>query len=131
MTECEWCGGPRRPQQKTTCSAPCRAGRWRWLTGVTRAGGAPPEAPPWPGSPLHGRMGEKGRSNTSQVPSAPRPGPRSGANARSGVMLAYWKAVRAARGAVGEPTLADAVERALTDALAPTQRRKLEADRGR
>jgi hypothetical protein len=131
MTEtCEWCGGPRRPQQQT-CSAPCRAGRWRWLTGVTRAGGAPPEAPPWPGSPLHGRMGEKGRANTSPAPSMPAPGPRSGVKARSGTMISFWKAVRAARGAVREPALADAVEKALTDALAPAQRRKLEADRGR
>jgi hypothetical protein len=46
-------------------------------------------------------------------------------------MLAYRKAVRAARDAVREPALADAVEKALTDALAPAQRRKLEADRGR
>jgi hypothetical protein len=56
---------------------------------------------------------------------------RSGVKARSGTMISFWKAVRAARAAVREPALADAVEKALTDALAPAQRRKLEADRGR
>lgn len=125
---CEWDGTPLRPAQKATCSDRCRAARWRWLNDVHTAKGAP-DAPPWRESPLHGRRGEKTRSNAPATNAAAAPGPRSGANARSGIMLPYRKAVRVAREALRghDPAAVDIVERALTQALAPTQRRKLEA----
>lgn len=127
---CEWCGGELRPGQKTTCRASCRGGRWRWLNDVRRAHGTPPEAPPWPESPLHGRMGENVRSNAPQAPAVPTPGPRSGVNARSGIMLSLRKTRATLVERLGHFPGAEAlIDEALTDALAPTQRRKLDRER--
>jgi hypothetical protein len=161
MRQCEWCSDPTR-NGSATCSTAHRVARWRWLNGVTRAGGLSPEAPPWAESPLQGRMGENARSNTAgetvdteaaaalererdearaaaeraqaELATATAPGPRAGSKARSGVMLSYRKAARAAGDAVTDAfehgmTVEQAraeVELALRCALAPTQRAKLE-----
>jgi hypothetical protein len=129
MAECEWCGGPRAPRQKATCSAKCRGARWRWLKGI----GDPPDAPPWPGSPLHGRMGEESRSNTGQVGVVATPGPRSGVNARSGLQVSHAKAVRRVaellrvNGWLDERTSQRVAEATIAAALSSKQRDRLEA----
>lgn len=129
---CEWDGAQLREAQLTTCSSRCRGRRWRWLNDVKRAHGQDPEPPPWSDSPLHGRMGEAARSNTP--PQAP--GPRSGANARSGLILSYPKAVTAAQDALRGYVIAsgcshadadEEIEAALRGALSIRMRARLEA----
>lgn len=161
---CEWCG-TGTDGKKATCGSAHRGARWRWLKGIGN------DAPPWPGSPLHGRYGENGRpaaapispaganhadaaelrrvqrernaatgraeralrraedaEATAAAVLARRNGTRQGRQARSGVMLSYAKTREALFQRLSHfPGGERLIDEALRDALAPTQRRKLEA----
>lgn len=97
---CEWCGADAGTRD--TCTSSHRGARWRYLKGIGN------DEPPWAGSPLHGRRGEldpavieeaklereleAARAELERARSEKRPGPRSGANARSGAVVSYWRA---------------------------------------
>jgi hypothetical protein len=120
---CEWCGGPLRPDapaSKLNCNDAHRALRWRWLNGINRSGGRPPQAPP-PGSPLLARTPAP-KPKRPRRPSAPR--------------VSYAKAVEAVfagmRGYVvlaghSESEAREIIEDTLRGALSPAQRERLEA----
>lgn len=111
---CEWCGGPLKPDapaNAVTCSDAHRALRWRWLNGIPRGRGRPPQPPP-PGSPL--LAGKQ-----------PAPMPRRTRRSRSGLQLSWAKAVDALAAWMGEDR--ERAESVLKPALSDRQRERLEA----
>lgn len=141
---CEWCG--TKLTGGATCGAAHRGARWRWLKGISD------EPPPWPESPLHGRHGDdaEGAGELAQAEreleaaraaaatAAERAAelerqqaathPRSGANARSGLILSYPKARKALVERLGHfPDAERLIDEALRSALSTKMREKLEA----
>lgn len=84
---CDWCGTPISPRRKT-CNASHRAFRRNWLLQIDVRPGVPAQQPP-DDSPLW-------QLDDPRTPreNGPGEGLRTGANARSGAQISYWKAVR-------------------------------------
>lgn len=153
MSQCEWCG---TDSKNATCGSAHRGARWRFLRDIGN------DEPPWVSSPLHGRRGEldpaarvaaeamaeearverqrdealaAAERAQADLEAATAPGPRSGSNARSGLILSYSKAVTAAADAVTDAIehgmtverARNEIELALRGALSDKMRAKLEA----
>lgn len=155
MHRCEWCG---TDSKNATCGSAHRGARWRFLRDIGN------DEPPWVSSPLHGRRGEldpaarvaaeamaeearverqrdealaAAERAQADLEAATAPGPRSGSNARSGLILSYSKAVEAAQDALATHVIIASgcsreearaeIENALRGALSDKMRSKLEA----